>query len=246
MEEDKKLYSTFWNYTASGVNRIIDKNGYQYIKQREDDWYKIKEGIFLMLIISMASSIEGSLRSFLNVSVNTASSKRQEFINFLSRVDIDQQEDKTKIEKELEYQEKLIRNIPKIKAKSIEGESWSGLKELYDELFENTFEEELNGIEENLLVDIDYLFKFRNFVAHSNLIKFDVTQDRLASGAKQLNEFLKNRGLESKEEVYYVDLFLNEEVVKFFQEKMNLYFTADFLKKDYSLKILVDLIWRER
>lgn len=75
--------------TASGVNRIIDKNGYQYIKQREDDWYKIKEGIFLMLIISMASSIEGSLRSFLNVSVNTASSKRQEFINFLSRVDID-------------------------------------------------------------------------------------------------------------------------------------------------------------
>lgn len=80
-------YTTIWGYTASGINWIFDQDDWKADRFEKKYPYCISEGIKLMMIISMASVIEGALRSFLRAKINDAKNRKEALEEYFKNED---------------------------------------------------------------------------------------------------------------------------------------------------------------
>lgn len=82
-------YTTTWGYTASSIIWLFEKGDWKATCFEKKEPYCISEGIKLMMIISMASVIEGALRSHLRSKINNAQKRKEELGEYFKKEDSD-------------------------------------------------------------------------------------------------------------------------------------------------------------
>jgi len=89
MDENEEYhgYTPIWNYTASGVNWIFRQDTWKGDNVDDKHPWCLPEGLKLILIISMASTIEGALRSYLRAKIRYALQRQNELEGILSKPD---------------------------------------------------------------------------------------------------------------------------------------------------------------
>ena len=79
MSKVTKGYTPIWNYTASGINWMVKNKIWEDTNGAAKDWYHSQEGIKISIIISIASVIEGSLRTYLKNKIEKAIENKKMF-----------------------------------------------------------------------------------------------------------------------------------------------------------------------
>jgi len=215
MTKIENTHST-WTYFASIAQYLIEKQeNYSSLMTSEEEYFKLNSGLRMLIILGLASSIEGFFREFLSIQETTIKEGRRMLLVrrfktfFCAR--------NRKIEKPLE------------------GQSWNELKGSFKKITGTKLSTILKEKDEKLHTDLDGLFAFRNFFAHS---KFMEIKDDKEVYAKQLTEYMETRKLFKKAD-WNIDNIVSEKVVMHFQ-KIHLNVLEINYKKRVGVKSLVD------
>lgn len=228
------LFETSWKYLASAM--MVDINDLSRFKRIEgsDSVYKITAGRKISLIISMASVIEGGVRAYLSLKVLTVKkdhriisdliSNYREFeekkeLNFVAIEPIEN------YQRKIEELDKIIRRFSKkTQLSNIDNGEWGSLKKIFRLIHDYDISKSFNKVDNNLAKDLDYIFHFRNFLVHSNLIglkKIGNNEIEYQGTANRLNEYITEKKLneDSKEfeNIFFIEELLPDKLIFHFK-----------------------------
>jgi hypothetical protein len=256
------MSSTTIQYIGSGLKYLknttnignIDKHG-QY------QTYKMQEGIKVLFIISLASLIEGVIKTYLKSKVEDGLKiKRMIEKRIACKEKIDDKEKETiglsaffkDQELEVKNADKLMNKIIQLKIDNIENLSWENLKKEFKMISEHDFEELSNKHQSELSKSIEFIFKFRNLFIHGNIIDHKVTDNgtvEFLGKAKDLYAFIRKNSLEKESPQnadHFIEYIVTDKLVDFLFEKIYTNFIElPIWSKSFKTKNMINLIYRD-
>lgn len=235
-------FTTTWNISASAINWLVNKQLIDSIDANST--YQIKEGLIKMIIISIASSVEGSLRTLLYYKWKELQDKEAQ----LSKKKVN--ETPAEIIRE---RNNLANKLRMLKKKGINNDrlEWSKLSSLFGVIKDSTMKKELNKITPNLYDEIEILFQFRNFLVHSNHISntMYMQNNSLIHGfdkkANNLYQYVYDNQLfdTTKPPEYITEKLLTPKLLIRFNEALKKFLTLKDFEEYFDLQNIIRSIY---
>lgn len=209
-----------WIYVASGLNFLIENKIWEIEDETEYGYYKIPEGVRLILIISFASVVEGALKTYLIETIDKGLPDRNSFEN--------------------------------VTIMQVENETWNNLIGFFKKIKKKKLKKLLNDKKKNLFEDVEMIFKFRNFIIHSNNIKHQVNNENDFNFQEESDTFseylIRNKLIErnyKNEGKYFVEYLMPEKLIHHFKKVVDEYLGIDFFSEHFTTANLRNLIYNE-
>ncbi len=229
-EKNKKysLQSPTWSYVASTINWVNSTNPYKQ-SPSEPSFAKVGEGLRMVMITSIASVFEGLMKDYLQERL----SKTKERIEFTKN-----------------------KKIEVLTALEIQNFQWGQLKDIFEKIEKRKFKDTIIEMSDiGFYEDVEMIFKFRNFIVHSNYIKEDYVEKNNGSivfsqsdkKTKQLKDYIKQRKLniEDESEKYFVEIYFTQKLLSHFVDTMNNFFKLKLFRNDViSTFNQINLVWK--
>ncbi len=235
-------FTTTWNISASAINWLVNKQLIDSIDANSA--YQIKEGLIKMIIISIASSVEGSLRTLLYYKWKELQDKEVQ----LSKKKVN--ETSAEIIRE---RNNLAIKLRMLKKKGINRDrlEWSKLSSLFEVIKNSTMEKELNKIAPNLYDEIEILFQFRNFLVHSNHISNTMYMQNnslihvFEKKANNLYQYVYDNQLFDtiKSPEYITEKLLTPKLLIRFNEALKKFLTLEDFEEHFDLQNIIRSIY---
>lgn len=213
-------------YYGSGLKYIIDQFKLENIEGY--DSYKIPEGIKAIFITSLATIIEGTLKSFLkefieNLNIENITIQNNQEVQSIIPPIIE----KSKID--------LIKNICEDRVKKIENLTFEKLLIEFNLITSQNLNEMLDSYLPDLSENIKMINKFRNFFIHANTINVTTLEGNsfeFIGKAKILHNFIKKYNLEKEDYKvgdYFIEVLVTEKLLNHFKTVV----FSHFLRLDF-------------
>ena len=236
-------HSTTIEYYGSGLKYIIDQFKLEEIEG--SDSYKIPEGIKAIFITSLASIIEGTLKSFL-----------KEFIGNLNIENItiqDNQEVKPIIEPIIEKSKiDLLKGICNDRVKKIENLTFEKLLTEFNSITSKNLNEALDNHKPNLSENIKMINKFRNFFIHANAINVVISEDNsfeFTNKSKVLHNYILKYDLQKEDYKvgdHFIELLVTKKLLNHFKDVVfNHFLKLEFWNDTPLTKNMINRIYYE-
>ena len=258
-------YTPTWNYIASGLNFLIENEVWKTENNDGFEHYKIPEGVLLILIISFASVVEGSLKTYLIETINKTFSEKDRIEKLIndaipnSEFQIQESETtffpnptKQELIKQKDKNDKLIIRIKNITLEQVESETWNNFIGLFKKMTGKKLKDLLDSKRKDLFDDVKAIFSFRNFVIHSNNIQIQIHKENDFSFIDKSNgliEYLgKNKLVEENYKnggEYFIECLMPEKIIPHFKKVVEEYLDVNFFKECPAIANLINSIYNE-
>lgn len=258
-------YTPTWNYIASGLNFLIDKEVWKVENNSGSEHYRIPEGVRLILILAYASVVEGSLKTYLIGTINKTFEEKDRIENLINNDALNSeakiQESETlffpnpsrqELIKRKDENDQLFIRIKNLTTEEVESATWNNLIGLFKKITGNELMEMLDNKRKDLSKDINMIFSFRNFIIHSNSLQLQILAENefsFQAKSKDLIEYLiKNNLLRDNyksQEKYFIEYLMPEKIILHFKKTVDDYFDVSFLKECLETKNLVNFIYNQ-
>lgn len=236
-------HSTTIEYYGSGLKYIIDQFKLEAIEGY--DSYKIPEGIKAIFITSLASIIEGTLKSFL-----------KEFLKNLNIQNItieDNQQVQPIIEPTIERDKiDMLKDICEDRIKRIENSTFENLLKEFELVTSVKLKELLDNQKENLFDNVKAIFRFRNLFIHGNVIEIEFLEEnsfKFTGKSELLHNYLKKHDLEKEDYIvgdHFIELLVTKKLLNHFKDVVfNHFLKLEFWNDTPLTKNMINRIYYE-
>ena len=234
-----------WKYLASAVLLDINNRERFEVKGELFSSHKIIEGRKVSIIISIASIIEGCLRTYLILKVADVRKHHELYQKNVETYErLQDEEVSLGFLKPKEFYEKEILRLSKIKGRfnqntkfsKLSNKEWNELHKAFNQIHNYDIGNSMNSIKQNLYEDVKYIFLFRNFLVHSNLININVSEEgevEYQGMSKMLIAYLKKNNIieeegQNKTRYYIKELLPNDLIFHFKSVLLNFFKLTEF------------------
>lgn len=252
-------YSSTVQYVGSGLKYL--KNMIDLDSIKEDNDYKIPEGIKTVFITSLASIIEGVIKSYLKSEVRAISINKE----IIEKSLFQEKPEDNNTEPVVSFQrtigelknnkaknDELINKIIEVELNKIESLTWEKLKQEFNKISNEDLKTLLNNHQPELAGNIEAIFKFRNLFLHGNVIEFKNKESggfEFQGRAKFLSDFIKKYNLEKediKSEDHFIELLVTKKTMDFFFDKIyNEFLRLPKWNESPETRNMINLIWKK-
>jgi hypothetical protein len=246
-------YTPIWNYIASGLNFLISKEIWNIENDDGIKHHKIPEGVRLVLVITCASVVEGSLKTYLKEIIDGAlyeKNRIEETMNSneensgVETKGLNRPFFETPTKQELLDQkhenDKLLIKIKNVTIEEVENATWNTLIGLFEKVTGNKLRNLLEEKRKDLFADVEAIFHFRNFIVHSNSVQHQIIEENNIFFQDKKSERLisylkKNRliGNYKNGKEYFIEYLMPEKLIHHFKKTLDEYLDVNFFK-DYA------------
>ena len=251
-----KTYTPTWNYIASALNFLVEKEIWKVDNEDGNEYFKIPEGVRLILIISCASIIEGALKTYLKEVVNGSISENELIKNANDSRTVSEITNQESVESFFyasneKGKQQLFVGIISVIKDEIENASWSKLLVLFEKITQEKLKDLLNEKRNDLFSDVAMIFQFRNFIIHSTNIQHKVFNENefdFMDKSKTLIEYLqKNRLIDDNyknEGKFFVEYLIPAKLICHFGKILNEYLNLGFFRNNITSANLINLVYQ--
>jgi len=252
-------YSSTVQYVGSGLKYLKNMINLDSIQQDSD--YKIPEGIKTVFITSLASIIEGVIKSYLKSEIRAISINKEIIEKSLfqekseddnAEVVISFQKTVKELRNDKSKNDKLINKIIEIELNKIESLTWEKLKQEFKKISNDDLKTILNNHKPELSENIEAIFRFRNLFLHGNVIELKNKENggfEFQGRSKFLSDFIKKHNLEKENitsEDHFIELLVTKKTMNFLFDKVyNEFLTLPKWSESFETQNMINLIWKK-